>query len=191
MTFLKVVVSIACMVFLVIFLNNLMARIFPQKARSADYVSSYDTCNKQYPDHYTTTSPNYKSDQTGYDKCYKSENQKTADNEAVASMNAWIRAIVVMVILIVIAIFLFKKFPFFSSSLIAGGLFFALSYSIYGMIGNYTSGDLSSSVKQMTENFKLFTSLIAFIALTCADILFFEKDHKNQIQQNSTHSNLS
>lgn len=169
-----------------------MGRIFPQKTRDTVYINSYDTCEKRYPNHYKTDSASYQTDKDGYDKCYKSENQKTADEAAVANMNAWIRAIVVMVILVIIAIFLFKKFPFYSSALIAGGLFFALSYSIYGMIGNYTSGDMSDSVRQMTENFKLFTSLIAFIALTCADILFFEKDHKNQVQQNPVpHNNFN
>lgn len=167
-----------------------MGRIFPQPDRTD--TSSYQTCEKLYPTIILSTDPNYESNRTANDKCVKDLSQKRNDDAAVANMNAWVRAIVVMVILVVIAIFLFKKFPFYSSSLIAGGLFFALSYSIYGMIGSYTGGDLSDSVRQMTENFKIFTSLIAFIALTCADILFFEKNHKNQAQQNpASHNNFS
>jgi hypothetical protein len=193
MGFLKVITSIAIAVLLLIFLNNLMAMIFPV-SRSTSYYGNdeaYKKCESLQPNFLGDTnsdtnyydSPEYKAAQDAYTKCTDDASRQANDKAAIQTQYVWLRAIVALLILIGISVFLFKKFPFYGGALIAGGLLFTVTYPIFAQTGFsldflYGGGDLSASVRTQTEIIKLITSLLGVSGLTLADVLFFEKHHE-------------
>ena len=117
MGFLKVIMGIAVSILLLIFLNNLMAMIFPvQGSMYNDSDSAYNKCSSLRVD--------YVSDANGqqnaankvaydkYNKCIEDGQRTESDKAAIQSQYIWMRAIVVLLIFVGIAILLFKKFPF-------------------------------------------------------------------------------
>jgi hypothetical protein len=77
---------------------------------------------------------------------------------------------------------MFKKFPFYGSSLIGAGLLFVLTYPIFARTGFSFDmfsggGDISASVKTQTQMMKIIISFVGAAGLSLADIFFFEK-HK-------------
>jgi len=183
MTFLKVIASIAAAVLLVIFLNNLMAKVFPVKSFS--YSSYYDKCSALQRTSSPETAQSVNIPYNQYDKCINNERQKENDEKALLSQYLWMRSIIVLILLVVVSILIFKKFPFFSSAIIGGGLAFAISYPLLGLYGGDFGGgeDLSANIKNQVSLMKTLISFIGFAGLTLADILFFEKEHKETAAQ--------
>lgn len=183
MTFLKVVVSIAAAALLIIFLNNLMGQVFPQKVTDSFYNSdAYKSCQDVIKDSDGTAT--FSDSNREYNDCMTKGQREYNDKAALANQMVWLRAVIILLVLVTISIFLFKRYPFFSSSLIGGGLIFALTYPLFtGSMGGfgYGSSDLSQSVKNQVMLMKLAVSLLGFAGLSIADILFFEKKHKDEI----------
>lgn len=186
MGFLKVITSIAIAVFLLIFLNNLMAMVFPSSNNVFQYNNgddAYNKCSSLLP--MSTTQIDYNSDayqtaQDAYNKCMNEKNREVNDKRAIEAQYIWIRAIIVLLAMVAIAIVLFKKFPFFGGALIGGGLLFAITYPIFARTGfsfdfMYGSSDISDGVRKTTQMIKMFTSLAGVVGLTAADVFFFEK----------------
>lgn len=200
MAFLKVITSLAIATFCIIFLNNLMAIVFPP---ADPYTSQYDTeaykkCELLEPDSEPTfddsatpadpnspalgTSQEMKDDtaaREAYDKCTTAASQEFNDKQAIEGQYQWLRSIVVLLLLVGLAIYLFKKFPFFSGALIGTGLLFAISYPLLTQSGGFfgsDSTDLSSSIRLQIQLVKMAISLLGLAGLAVADILFFEKD---------------
>jgi hypothetical protein len=189
MTFLKVIVSFALAVLLLVFLNNLMAQIFPPAQDAYNYEatnSPYKKCESLSPYAKGTNYQEVRSEErAAYDKCIKEEGQRQSDKQAMDNLYNWTKSIVVLSILVVIAIFLFKKYPFYSSALIVAGVLFAISYPLftrYGGVGLFggASENLSESVRNKVALFKVFISAAGFAFLSLADLLFFEK-HQAQL----------
>jgi hypothetical protein len=182
MTFLKVVVSIAAAALLIIFLNNLMGQVFPQKVTDSFYNSdSYKSCQDVIKDTYGTAT--FNDSNREYKDCMTEGQREYNDKAAIASQMVWLRAVIILLILVTISIFLFKRYPFFSSSLIGGGLIFALTYPLFTgsiIFFGYAPLDLSQLVKNQAILMKLAVSLLGFAGLSIADILFFEKKHKDE-----------
>ena len=189
MVFLKIIVSIAIAAVLLVFLNNLFARFSPV---STDYSDGYSKCQhlSPYKDIQVSTSENIidRTMQDQYDKCIREKQQESNDQYALQNLYAWIKGIVVLLVLVSVAVLLFKKYPFFSSALIGCGLLFLLSYPTFSRYGGLdflygSGGDLSASVRNQVAIFKLLASLIGFLALSVADVFFFERHHVDQPPQ--------
>ena len=189
MGFLKVVTSIALAIFFLIFLNNFMAIAFPSDSNTSFYSGdeSYKKCESLQPNYDTNMdydSAENKAAQDAYSKCIEEKSREVNDKAAIAAQYVWLRAIIMLLVLVGVSIFLFKKYPFYGGALIAGGLLFALSYPIFVRTGfsfdfMYGSGDVSASVKSQTQLIKMITSLLGVVGLTVADLFFFEKHHDN------------
>lgn len=189
MGFLKVITSIAIAILFLIFLNNLMAMIFPVSNSLNGYYGgsseAYKKCESLQPDYSNNTdsnSPEIKTAQDAYLKCTDDAQREVNDEAAIQSQYIWLRAIIVLLLLVGVSIFMFKKFPFYGSSLIGAGLLFVLTYPIFARTGFSFDmfsggGDLSASVKTQTQMMKLIISFIGAAGLSLADVLFFER-HK-------------
>jgi len=192
MNLLKYVSTFAIMVFLVIFFNNGMAYVF----KNASATSATDQCQDKMPS--SSSSPAntydfsdessindyYTQSQTSYDdysKCISDYQKSQNDKMATAEKTGVIRAISVFILLVIISVALFKRYPYYSAALIGGGLIFSLIYPNivrYGAIINtYTqvNADLASQLNML----KAILSLVAIIVITVADMLFFER-HINE-----------
>lgn len=193
MGFLKVVTSIAIAVFLLIFLNNFMAMIFPTDSGTSSYYGgssdeSYKQCESLQPNYNQNVdydSDEIKTAQDAYSKCMEEKTREANDKKALAGQYVWLRAIIALLILVGISIALFKKFPFYGGALIGGGLLFAVTYPIFAQTGfsfdfMFGSNDVSASVKAQTQLIKMITSLLGLTGLTAADLFFFEKHHDNK-----------
>ncbi len=184
MTFLKIIVSIAIAVVLLVFLNNFFAKVFPQSQFDSYYMTNdpYKKCEDLSP---YLSGQEFKVDQAQqdkYDKCIKTAQQESNDKIAMESLCAWSKGVIVLIVLVVVAILLFKRFPFYSSALIGCGLLFLLTYPTIFRYGGVDflyvgTGDLSESIKNQVAFFKLLISLVGFVALSAADLFFFEKHH--------------
>lgn len=193
MGFLKVITSIALAVFFLIFLNNLMAMVFPANNGSYAYYGgddAYSKCSSLQPvmngeaDYNSTL---YKTGQEAYQKCVDEKTREVNDKAAVQSQYVWLRAIIILLMMVAISIVLFKRFPFYGGALIAGGLLFAITYPIFARTGfsfdslTGSGGDVSEGVRRTTQMIKMFSSLVGVAGLTVADLLFFEKHHSDAL----------
>ncbi len=189
MRFLKVLMGIGVAIFFVIFLNNLMGILFHGNQTEGMYSRStsdaYQQCESTRP-HYNSNmnydSAEYKTAQDAYDKCTKDKAREINDKKALSNQYIWLRAIIVLLAMVGVAIALFKKFPFYGGALIGGGLLFALTYPLFARTGfsfDMFSGsdNISENIRTQTQMIKMFSSLLGLIGLTVADIFFFEKHH--------------
>ncbi|MEK7061934.1 MAG: hypothetical protein AAB942_00115 [Patescibacteria group bacterium] len=188
MKFLQRITSFCIAILLLIFLNNMMAFIFPQNAASSSNIKStmspYTICQDKGGYYNGTAIDQTKKD--AYNKCIIENTQTTNDEKALRFQSALLKAVVVLILIVGIAILMFKKFPYFATSLIAGGLLFALYYpsmAQFGSLGEFvSSGSLSEGVQTQLRTTKFVLDLLGLVALSLADILFFEK-HKEAVHQ--------
>jgi hypothetical protein len=186
MNFLKKVAAAAIAVLMVIFLNNLMAQIFPFDSDRPSYEKAYEACKQYQPEYGTPTkegesAPIIKGSTDGYDKCYKEETKAVEDQQAINYQQGLIRAFIVMLLAVGAAAFLFRRYPYLSGGLIAGGILFLVIYPLMSMSGfggwGYAT-TTSSAVQQQLQMTKLIMATIGFIGLVVVDIFFFEKEPK-------------
>jgi len=191
MKFLQRITSFCISILLLIFLNNMMAFIFPQS--TLENTNAYSKCSDKanyYDDGATMPTVGSVLNQEkkdAYDKCIKDNTLKTNDERAIRFQSALLKAVVVLVLIVAIAIAIFKKYPYFATALIAGGLMFALYYPSMAQLGLglgefAVSGSLSESVQAQLRTTKFVLDLLGLVALSLADILFFEK-HKEVVSQ--------
>ncbi len=185
MNFLKRIISVAIAVLMVIFLNNIMAAVFPKDANAYGYNDVYEKCRELQPEYSNPseggTPTVVKGDTKAYDNCYKTESKTAEDQRAIAYQTGLIRAFVVMLLAVGAAAWLFRRYPYLSGGLIGGGILFLIIYPLMQMgdfLGfGYGSG-VSSNVAQQLKTTKLIMASIGFIGLLAADIFFFEKEPK-------------
>lgn len=193
MGFLKVITSIAIAILFLIFLNNLMAMIFPVSNGGSSYYSgssdAYKKCESLQPDYsknIDSNSPEIKTAQGEYQACTDKAQRELNDKTAIESQYIWLRAIIVLLILVGVSIFMFKKFPFYGGSLIGAGLLFVITYPIFAKTGFSFDmfsggGDISASVKTQTQLMKMLISFVGATGLSVADVMFFEKHKENNV----------
>jgi hypothetical protein len=186
MGFLKKVTAAAIAVLMVIFLNNLMAKVFPHAADEPSYEKAYEAC-RQYQVEYGTpvkegeAAPIIKGNTEQYDTCYKEHTESIQDRQAINYQQGLIRAFIVMLLAVGVAAFLFRRYPYLSGGLIAGGVLFLIIYPLMNMSGFGGWGfstDASSAVQQQLQLTKLIMAAVGFFGLVAADLFFFEKEPK-------------
>jgi len=166
-----------------------MAMLFPININEANRYndSDYKTCQSLQPNYSQNTeydASKYEADQSAYQKCIDEKTREENDKVAMQTQYTWLRAVIVLLMLIGAAIFLFKKFPFYGGALIAGGLLFAITHPMFSRTGFdflMGSGDISENIKTQTQIMKMITSFLGVAGLTVADVLFFEKHHDNVV----------
>lgn len=186
MNFLKRIISLAIAVLMVIFLNNLMAFVFPKSDKLVTYDTAYQKCREFQPEYGTPVNssvpaPIIKGDQTKYDECYREETKKVQDQEAISYQQGLVRAFVVMVLAVGIAAWQFRRYPYLSGGLIGGGVLFLIIYPLMnmsGFLGFGYSQSTSSAVLEQLRLTKLIMASIGFVGLVVADLFFFEKEPK-------------
>lgn len=186
MNFLKKVTAAAIAVLMVIFLNNVMATVFDDRVTDYGYNSAYEECRDLMPVYGETpadgTAAKVNSgDQKKYDECYKEKSAVVEDKQAVAYQQGLIRAFVVMLLAVAGAAMIFRRYPYLSGGLIAGGILFLVIYPLMNMTGfggwGYSTGT-TSAIQQQLQTTKLILATIGFIGLVAADLFFFEKEPK-------------
>lgn len=163
MSFLKVIVALSIAFVFVIFFNNIIGfgRSFSGsvKTSSTTFISS------------CSDSPDVTSQERAL--CNNSQNQ--ANQELINRQWALVRAGIILVLALIVAIKFFRRYPFLAGGLMIGGIMFLIFHPSFS---NDLLGPEGASISVIRQS-QIVNGLIAAFALVgliIGDVLFFEKD---------------